>query len=377
MKRYRVTSINELLIHLNSLGHSVDHLQSLLSIYQQADSHIRYLLRSDKIPFSFAFLFNGRFSVPHAYLIACRNYSLPVFTHEYDALRSGITLALNSSFGNVHQLYSALDFYTAPVNWQHEMYTYQVSRLANLSKVKSVPYALGDLANTIVYFTSSSDEYAADDPSASYEAQLLYIKNLSFYAADRGYRLIVRCHPNNGQLLHPLPADSFLSRLSRESHKFDFTIIEPTSNISSYALMSHALCSFVSDSHIVLEGLSAGLHIYSLNQSAAICQKIPKVYLSLCDLDNRLSSCISQDLILNAQLLFYKITVGRSLPLSRITHVNPIDFVDFLLSKTSDHSGYLMAYELFRTQLETPHPADSILLSKRLLMLFRSHQATP
>ena len=232
----------------------------------------------------------------------------------YDAYGDGVTLALNASFGNVHQLYNSIDLESAPSNWEEELYEYQYGRLSRMrNRNKDLTEQLSNLKNTLVYFTSSSDEYAADDPSASYESQVEYIEKLAIFANNNGYKLIVRCHPNNGVLLHPQAALSFLERVNEKACEYGYILIEPTSDICSYTLMSLAKCSFVSDSHIALEGLSAGINIYSLNQMAAICKKLPEMYVTLNGLKQRLNKNISMNIIQKVQIMFYKITVGRSI----------------------------------------------------------------
>ena len=367
MKRHRVTSIQEIKEYVGENGRAQDNIQSLLDIYRQADRQISNFLKIHG-NMTFAFMFNGRFSIPHAYLIACMNQKLPVICHEYDVYGEGITLALNASFGNVHQLYNSINLESAPSNWEDEIYEYQYKKLKKIkNRNKILTRELSGLGDTLVYFTSSSDEYAADDPSASYESQVEYIEKLAEYANHNRCKLIVRCHPNNGILLHPQAAVSFLERVRKQSREYDYILLEPTSNICSYTLMDMAKCSFVSDSHIALEGLSAGMNIYSLNQVAAICKKIPEMYVNLRSLEEKLNSEISMGLIQKAQIMYYKITVGRSIALSELREMDALHIAKKLEESTRREHGYIMKNNIF----SKPKSLNSLNRSVRLMEQLR------
>lgn len=324
MKRLRLTDIAKISSELAESGRFS--LDDVKSIYRQADSEITRYIKEHGQP-DLVILFNGRMSVPHAYYVACQRNNIPVLCHEKGSDGKDLSLAINATFGNVHDMYRSLDLFHLPNDWAAQLLRYQCGKLTTINKRTIHSSYCGEY---IVYFTSSSDEYSADDPSASYESQLSYITRLSNVAKLYGFDFYVRCHPNNGRILHVNEASDFLCSLQILSLEQSFSIIAHDSPLSSYNLMHNAFISFVSDSHLCLEGLAAGLPIHSCNKSSALSRAIKDVYREperLFVNSRRPLLRPSIDLIESAQRMLYCINVGRNLDVSRLSQSSLDSFV--------------------------------------------------
>ena len=134
--------------------------------------------------------------------------------------------------------------------------------------------------------------------------------------------------------------------------------------------MSLAKCSFVSDSHIALEGLSAGMKIYSLNQMAAICKKLPEMYVTLNGLKQRLNRNISVNIIQKAQIMYYKITVGRSIAISELKELDPRYIAKKLEESTKGEHGYIMKDYIFSKARSIKSMDKSVRLMEQFQKLY-------
>lgn len=346
MKRLRVTDIAK--ISSKSVASGRFSLNDVKSIYRQADAHILKYIDLYGRP-DLVLLFNGRMSVPHAYFIACQRNDIPVLCHEKGSDGQGLSLTLNATFGNVHDMYTSLDLFSLPNNWGFQLLRHQLNKIDIVKKHRK---AISIQRQYVVYFTSSSDEYSADDPSASYESQIDYIIRLSRVCRLHGYEFYVRCHPNNGQILHVNKATDFLSQLDALSSEYSVCIIAHDSHVSSYGLLRKAYVSFVSDSHLCLEGLAAGLPIYSCNKSSALSRTINETYL---DPEELFASSMqppvqpNPDLIECAQRMLYCISVGRNLDISCLSQSSLDTFVQ---ANAMKYRGLLQSHQIGLSSIE-------------------------
>ena len=142
-------------------------------------------------------MFNGRFFMYYVILHALKELRIPTIIHERGGIKESTALSLNVGFGNNNKLYRSfnLDYYKSITqNDINRIYNYQVTRcykgeVNNFSTVCTIDNSqiqpistqvdvLGSI-KFICYFTSSSEEYFADDENCSYESQLKAIVSLA------------------------------------------------------------------------------------------------------------------------------------------------------------------------------------------------------
>ena len=236
-----------------------------------------------------AYLFNGRFFMYYIILHALKELRIPTIIHERGGIKQSTALSLNVGFGNNNELYRSfkLDYYKSITqNDINSIYDYQIMRCYqgeanNFSTVctiddsekqsRSTHVSVLDSIKYICYFTSSSEEYFADDQHCSYESQLKAIVSLAEYAKQFSYRLVVRIHPNSiAGIQHPIAASSFLKSLYKLSLDYDIVLIYPNEKVSAYGLISYSKAIFVDTSHVFLESLMAGHPAFITSNSASM-----------------------------------------------------------------------------------------------------------
>lgn len=302
-------------------------VKDLRELYANAIMNVNILAKKDIL--SIALVFNGRFVLPNAYLNAFMNNDIPVILHERGGIMNSTALTLNCSFGDSYTMYSSLtDAGTFDLNKLRMIYDYQQKRvLEGEQNNSSCVVREGDVvqnkksdSNYILYLTSSSEEYYADDLYCSYEEQIKSLKLLVKIAAERRVNLIIRVHPNaRAKLLHPIGAEKFLKEIAKFRNMKNVRIINPEEMISTYRLLSNSIMNFVDTSHILVECMMARIPCIVLSKSRIYKKYFPNWHITE---RSKIKSCLYIKNIVTAEeqlmaaRLYYHIRIGSSYELN-------------------------------------------------------------
>ena len=120
----------------------------------------------------------------------------------------------------------------------------------------------------VTYYTSSLDEICIFDSEFTYTRQLQYLEELAAACNEQHFTLIVRQHPNLGQIGCPSEASYFLEKVRILQNSYKFTIIEPDITCHWSMLASKSALNVVPYSSLYLDMLYHSFPCISLGPSA-------------------------------------------------------------------------------------------------------------
>tara|TARA_B110000483_G_scaffold99364_1_gene121840 strand:+ start:5175 stop:6509 length:1335 start_codon:yes stop_codon:yes gene_type:complete len=214
-------------------------------------------------------LFNGRFATSRLIRRFCQNKDIQYIVHERGASKNKYSLWLNSiphdpkalgrSFFEFVQNSDETDVELAAIGekfyaqrrsgknkgWHSFMTEYESEELTAL---------IGECVDQVIvtYFTSTEDEFKALQqdlpPIGPLADQLAAISSVKAICERRGYKFLLRLHPN------------LANRDASERDKYSYGdhVIEPTDPISSYSLIRSSTVILTHNSQIALEAVALG-----------------------------------------------------------------------------------------------------------------------
>ena len=133
---------------------------------------------------------------------------------------------------------------------------------------KSIRNLIRSPKKKVVYYTSSLDEICIFHPKFTYSEQLKSLKDLAVSCNEQGFELIVRQHPNLGQIGSPTEADDYLANARLLQQNYGFTIIEPNDKCHWSVLASSASLNIVPYSSLYIDIMYFGYPCISLGPDA-------------------------------------------------------------------------------------------------------------
>ncbi|MDA7623064.1 hypothetical protein N8645_00880 [bacterium] len=225
---------------------------------------------------SIASCFSGRFN-PSAGILAYHNLSgRQIVMHERGYLKGSFLFSLMEEPANPFLNYKQW-LSSRSSNLSAE--TKKILLDYILSKVRGINYngyrfvsddQLTDSFHSnnryLCYFTSSSDELASFVPHYTFERQLYDIRLLLRWGLEHSVQVVVRHHPNLGQIGRPNAATQFLEDVQSLKNP-GLTILSPTCNINTYKLAFRALFNICPLSTLSLDLPIIGCRVISISDS--------------------------------------------------------------------------------------------------------------
>ncbi len=254
----------------------VKNYQESVAIYYRAIEQIN-LHKFDRI-----YVFNGRFSYTKALFRAAQKCGVDCYLMERGSTYKKYALFKNHTIHNISKFKeNALEL------WKNEPNDAKKREISNdfyenrrkgiigswhsmtqAQKEGLLPENWDFTKKNICYFTSSDDEFVSIDDSWKnpyFENQLEIIEYLcAMMKKDtfKNHHLYIRIHPNANEL-----GELYVNKLMQFGNNLNITILHPTSNISSYALLDAAEVVITMGSTIGYEAVYAKKYTIQLGKS--------------------------------------------------------------------------------------------------------------
>lgn len=246
-----------------------------INIYENAVAEIQEK-KYDRV-----YVFNGRLSYTKAIFRAAQSCNVDCYIIERGATTNKYSLFVNHTIHNIEKFKE-----NAVIAWNENKDLVEKEKIANqfyinrrngivgswhsmtdLQKEGHLPKGWSKQNKNIVFFTSSDDEFASIDDSWKnpyFETQLdaiKYVKQIVEQESFKGWQLYVRVHPNAQRL-----GEAYFNKI-KDLESDNVKIIEPTSPISSYALIDDCDVVMSVGSTIAYEAVYAGKYTIQLGKS--------------------------------------------------------------------------------------------------------------
>ncbi len=290
---YRVSSSRELqetqskLSYKNlALSYYQSHLESMVNWDQICD---RYSLNAFN---TLALMYNGRFHPYSGILSSLKQKNIDCILHERGTLPNNWRLAKNtvpydalSLMQWIDKHFNDIDCTTIPqITNRNELINLRVfmdkryhggqQNFMDFTGTIKLESTIADMIENkhkkIIFYTSSLDEICIFDDTFTYSDQLKYLEELAVACNKQGFNLIVRQHPNLGQIGCPIEATYFLDNARKLCKNFNIKLIEPNIKCHWSILSKNASLSVVPYSSLFIDMMYHKNRCISLGKDAQL-----------------------------------------------------------------------------------------------------------
>lgn len=233
-------------------------------------------------------MFNGRFHPYSSILSVLRTQNIDCILHERGTLPTNWRIAKNTIPYDILSLMKWIDKNIQSIDLTNvEPQRYDMMKIREFMEKRfqkgqqnfpdfkgttqldsSINQLVQNSDRKVIYYTSSLDEICIFDQRFTYTEQLQYLQQLAVACKEQHFGLIVRQHPNLGQIGSPSEATYFLNKARMLQQKYGFIIIEPDIKCHWSILATNGSLNIVPYSSLYIDMMYYGYPCISLGSEA-------------------------------------------------------------------------------------------------------------